>query len=328
EKFLPERMNSAGYVSALFGKWHLGVAQITGWTPEQAPRSQGYTYWYTGLRANVNAWYDEQSQPQEPIDYDYWWRVEAETGELRTTFQPDELEDRFLQLYPLAPSPKFTMVCSSAPHAPFDPFPGCSPFGFPAYWYECMAEHVDASIGAVLSVVDLNTTLVIVCGDNGTPPQVGGAKAKATCYERGLRVPLIIAGAGVTVAGGTVIDELVSLEDLYATVIAAGGGTIVTGLHPITSRDLEPLLTGGAWTPRAHVIAGDNWATSTADGVRCIVTTDRWKLIQKDTTRDGVADVEELYDLASDPFEFANVLAVNAARADAMRATLEAESIP
>ena len=121
-------------------------------------------------------------------------------------------------------------------------------------------------------------TFVILLGDNGTPQEVAPVPdhAKRTVFERGVRVPLILAGPGLRPG---VDSRLAHVVDLFPT--------LVEGL-----RLGRPELDGQSLfgRPRDYVYvqtrAGGLWA----------VIEERWKLIS-----DG--GVEELYDLVNDPLE-------------------------
>ena len=67
--------------------------------------------------------------------------------------------------------------------------------------YKADIQALDTEIGRLLAEVDLETTTVIFIGDNGVPPPVTDAGqgirgAKWSVYEGGVRVPLVVAGAG------------------------------------------------------------------------------------------------------------------------------------
>lgn len=70
-----------------------------------------------------------------------------------------------------------------------------------------MIEALDTEIGRVLSALTpevRSRTNVIFVSDNGTPgevsaPPVSARRAKATLFEGGIRVPLVIAGPKVRV---------------------------------------------------------------------------------------------------------------------------------
>jgi arylsulfatase A-like enzyme len=106
-----------------------------------------------------------------------------------------------------------------------------------------MIEALDAELGRLLDGLDeqgqLERTLVVVLGDNGSPEQVMGdawrredlglgetfgrlvrpraERFKHTVWEPGVRVPLIVSGPGVA-APGRSSDALVDAPDLWETV--------------------------------------------------------------------------------------------------------------
>lgn len=85
-----------------------------------------------------------------------------------------------------------------------NPAPGVYQTNIPVYQAEIQA--LDTELGRLLAEVDFSTTLVIFVGDNGVPPPVkdtgtGLRDAKGSAYEGGVRVPLIVAGSGVTRRG-------------------------------------------------------------------------------------------------------------------------------
>lgn len=185
-----------------------------------------------------------------------------------------------------------------------------------------MLRALDTTLGQMLAGVDLTRTLVIVVGDNGTPDAVAPVpdRAKNTTFERGIRVPLVIAGGPVN-APGRVVDDLVHVVDLHATAIEAGGG------DPALSPDgvsLMPILTAVRHGPlRDYVLCGSKWGSR--DGDRCAVSRGGFKLRQLDFDADSVPDREELYDLRSDPEELHDLIG-RSREADALRAWIEAVS--
>ena len=88
-------------------------------------------------------------------------------------------------------------------------------------------------------------TTVIVMGDNGTPGHSVRApwdatRAKATLFDGGTRVPLLVSGPGV-VGAGRQVDALVHAVDLLPTILdLAGVGTPEDIL--LDGHSLRPLL--------------------------------------------------------------------------------------
>jgi N-sulfoglucosamine sulfohydrolase len=81
-----------------------------------------------------------------------------------------------------------------------------------------------------------NNTMVIYLGDHG--PDL--ARGKKTCYEGGVRVPLLVSFPG-RLPQGKVDDHLVSTVDLLPTVLEAVGIDAPAGLP---GKSLLPLLSG------------------------------------------------------------------------------------
>ncbi len=96
--------------------------------------------------------------------------------------------------------------------------------------------------------------MVIFVGDNGVPPPVkdtatGLRDSKGSTYEGGVRVPLIVAGAGVTRRGRE--DNLFVTTDLYATVLDVAG---VPVSHVNDSYSVKPLFADEAAVERTHAL--------------------------------------------------------------------------
>ena len=89
-----------------------------------------------------------------------------------------------------------------------------------ARYYNCM-QRLDAGVGMLMERLaktgHADDTLVIYLGDHGPEFERG----KMTCYEGGVRIPLLLAGPGVPT--GQRNDELVSTVDLVPTILAAAG---------------------------------------------------------------------------------------------------------
>ena len=115
------------------------------------------------------------------------------------------------------------------------------------YYYE--VERFDRDLGAILDAIarigELDNTVVIVTSDNGMP----FPRAKATVYDGGVRVPLVIRWPGVAKAGFTV-DALVSLADIAPTLLQGTGSSVPASM---TGRALLPLLRGGSQPGRDYV---------------------------------------------------------------------------
>jgi N-sulfoglucosamine sulfohydrolase len=105
-----------------------------------------------------------------------------------------------------------------------------------ADYYNCLMR-LDAGVGMLLEELDVagkaHQTLVLYIGDHGAQ----FSRGKATCYEGGLRIPLIVRWPG-QVKPGTVCNELVSTIDILPTAIQAAG---LPARASLPGRSLLPL---------------------------------------------------------------------------------------
>jgi arylsulfatase A-like enzyme len=106
-------------------------------------------------------------------------------------------------------------------------------------------------LGALDSAGLDGDTLVILTTDHGMP----FPGAKATLYDRGLGVMLILRGPP-PFAGGRVIDSLVSHIDIYPTVCELIGIERPPFLQGVS---LLPLLRGETTDVRDEIFAGSTW---------------------------------------------------------------------
>ena len=312
----------AGYDSTCVGKWHLGgnlgplhpnlvgFANFAGSLPGQV---QSYSQW----TKNVNG------QPQPSMTY-------------ATT---DTANGAITAIQTMSP-PWFLMVSFNAPHTPYHEPPAsvCAPRACGEVWCgnlpfnptnrelgKAMVEAMDAELGRVIAALDAvdPDAWVFFLGDNGTAAQMAEPpyapnKVKGTPYEGGLNVPLIVRGP--TVAAGAECAGLVGVTDLFATFAELAG-------VPSTAEDsvsIVPYFSAPSLSLRDTVYS-ESFVQNGGPpfGVhRRAVRNARYKLIRQT----GAPD--ELYDLALDPFETANLLpnlsAVEQAAFDALEAELVA----
>lgn len=135
---------------------------------------------------------------------------------------------------------------------------------------------LDTLVGDLLDVLQRSgkaeDTLVIYIGDHGADM----LRSKRTCYEGGLRIPMIVRWPGII--RPQVREELVSTIDIMPTVLAAVG---VAPPQDLPGRDLRTLLTDDASDWRTHLFAEFHTHAAAANFYpqRC-VRNDRYKLIE------------------------------------------------
>ena len=166
---------------------------------------------------------------------------------------------------------------------------------------------IDHWIGEIMDTLERrglqNNTTVIFTADHGELLGDHGLFQKSAMYEGALRVPLVVADSRM--ARGTVSDALVSLVDLYPTILDLAGIAVD---HELDGRSLVPVLTGER---RDHA----PWQFSELRNCR-MVFDGRYKLIEN--YNEGF----ELYDLLDDPEESRNLAASRADKRKELQAVM------
>lgn len=205
---MAEHFKSAGYQTAMSGKWHLGDR------PSFRPHRQGFDHTFYINKSNNQT--DELWRDDKLIEKPYKNRF------LTEQFTRKAIE--FIQTY--KDDPFFLYLPYSAPHFPVEAHPawkGKSNYGV----YGDVVEEMDARIGEILDVLKtekLNKkTIVIFCSDNGPEPLTKESLAKPfrgkkwSSLEGGTRVPCIISWPG-TLPSGLKTDAIISAMDLLPTL--------------------------------------------------------------------------------------------------------------
>lgn len=221
ENALPRALQSAGYVSALFGKWHLGKE-------DHAPEKFGF-----GL--NVGG-----THMGQPPSYFHPYKIPNVPGGEKGEYLTDRLTDdavRFIK--EIRGKPFFLYFPHYSVHNPLQPkpellekykakaTPGQSHRN-PAY--AAMIESVDQSVGRIAAVLEelklTEKTLVVFTSDNGglirNTSNAPFREGKGSSYEGGVRIPLIVSWPG-TIAPGTTCDVPVITPDWYPTILELAG---------------------------------------------------------------------------------------------------------
>jgi N-sulfoglucosamine sulfohydrolase len=190
--------------------------------------------------------------------------------------------------------------------------------------FKASARSLDHGVGMVLNELDAagldENTLIIFTTDHGMP----FPGAKATLYDRGLGVMLILRGRA-PFQGGRVIDALVSHIDIYPTVCEHLEIPRPDFLQGVS---LLPLLRGEVTDVREEIFAGSTWHAA-YEPQRAVRTVRhkyirRWgdretpvlantddspskDLLLRNGWADRVIPKEQLYDVFFDPNEANNL---------------------
>ncbi|MCH2111559.1 MAG: sulfatase-like hydrolase/transferase, partial [Planctomycetes bacterium] len=225
---LPEKLQAAGYQTALIGKWHLGHG-----APEHHPLRRGFDSFYGMMTGAHDYWTHERGGALD------WQRNGSSLHEegYSTTLLGLEAE-RFVRRAGERSQPWFLYLAFNAPHTPLqapqervDRLTGI--VGERRATYLAMVEEMDAALGRVLSALDetkqTKETLVVFLNDNGgariegatNKPLRGG---KGTAFEGGIRVPGMVRWPNSIPAGNH--EQLIHPTDWTPTLLTAAGATV------------------------------------------------------------------------------------------------------
>jgi arylsulfatase A-like enzyme len=328
-------LHRGGYTTGVFGKWHI-TRPFVG---PDAPAALGFDRWSI-------TW---SNFGKGESSYDRYARVDNGRAIDAVDYAPLTFVERAEAFVAGAPEPWFLYFPLPLVHAPYH-MPPAELLTVPAVdpgtalgRLPLMLNAADTAVARVLAAIPAEArarTTVIVMGDNGPAdeaalPPLDRARVKMTVYEGGVRVPLIIAGAGVQGLGRN-SDAVIDHVDLFPTLAALAGVPLsaaeADGLDGVS---FAPLLASPsaladrrvgytelmperpyAWWKDGAWLSDSGWLRAAHDG--------EYKLI-----RNGMRD-DELYRLTVDPLELDDLRAAPLkpraqAAYDRLRAVLDDE---
>ncbi|MEY3896256.1 MAG: Choline-sulfatase, partial [Verrucomicrobiota bacterium] len=164
---------------------------------------------------------------------------------------------------------------------------------------------VDDSVGRLLAQLEkngvLDSTLVVVMGDNGFLFGEHGLIDKRNAYEESMRVPLVMRYP-TRFKAGTSVSQVVANIDIAPTLLAVAG---LPAPPVMQGTSFLPLARGESMPWREHFLYEYYWErnfpqTPTIHALRG----ERFKYIRYQ----GIWDIDELYDLQADPAEMNNLI--------------------
>ena len=315
-----EVLKTAGYTTAMFGKWHLG------YQPKFNPTKQGFDVFRGYVGGNI----DYHSHIDLAGEEDWWdgTRKVSETGYVTDLITKHAV--RFIEEHKDEP------FCMYLPHgAVHFPYQGRNdpPCRGPNAVYDKlhdrngrkdrrgaykeMTEVMDESVGRVVETVKRlgleRKTLIFFCSDNGGAIRVGDNRplrgGKDTLWEGGHRVPAIAYWPG-KIKPGTVTGETVMTMDVFPTMTAVTGASLPEGLKLDGVNLLDLLLDGGKLPERTLF-----WRYTGQQAVR----KGPWKLIESIHKKPGKKNLS-LYNLTDDLGEKKDLAALEPERVKQLQA--------
>ncbi|XP_048384347.2 arylsulfatase K [Stegostoma tigrinum] len=174
-------------------------------------------------------------------------------------------------------------------------------------FYYAMCAETDLMLGEILTALHdtglEKNTYVIFTSDHGELAMEHRQFYKMSMYEGSSHVPLLMVGPGIS--GGQHVSNLVSLVDIYPTLLDIAGIPIPGN---ISGYSLFPLLKGFEEEASIKKLRPD-WTFSEFHGCNVnastyMIRTGRWKYI---AYADGITVPSQLFDLSADPDEMENV---------------------
>lgn len=242
ETTMAAMLKKAGYKTAMLGKWHLGNR------PPYFPIHYGFDY-FLGIPYSHDIWPRDLkgNRVTDPKNARYNWPeltlVEGDKAidTIKTHQQQEQFTTIFTQkavsfIKSNKTKPFFLYLAHPMPHIPLavsSKFKGKSEMGL---FGDVMME-LDWSLGQILKTLDetglAKNTILIVASDNGpwlnygdnAGSSGGFREGKATTFEGGTRVPLLMRWPGKIESGGT-NSHLMTNMDLLPTIAAATGATL------------------------------------------------------------------------------------------------------
>ena len=291
QKYIAEETNDT-YASAIVGKWHLSGENIN-----INPETFGLDYYAGLVRGAVQ-------------DYYQWQFYENVSVNIKTEYITKVFTDLSIDWINSQSKPWFLWIAYNAPHTPFHVPPSemHSQGNLPTYidglepmpYYMAAIEAMDYQIGKLLEGIpddELDNTIIIFIGDNGTPNQVAqspysNSTVKGSLYQGGINVPLFI--SGVEISRIEEDNSLICSSDIFSTIAELAG---VSTSEINDSKSFKTLLNNEA----GH---RDFQYSEMNDGTDDLwtISNGEFKLIVNANGN------EEMYNLLSDPYENNNLL--------------------
>jgi arylsulfatase A-like enzyme len=331
-------LRELGYRTAMFGKWHLGVAEVC------QPHRHGFEEWFGFLAGCIDYYshifYWGMGPGQDPV-HDLWENGREVWADGR--YFTELVTDRavaYIERMAREESPFFLYVPYNAPHYPMHAPPEYLERFAGLPWARrimaAMIAAVDDSVGAILEALARHglrdDTLVFFQSDNGPSretrnwldgtrdPYYGGTAGvlrghKFSLFEGGIRMPAIMSWPA-QIPGGQVIEGVGAAMDIFPTFLSAAGGSLAT--YRLDGRNVLPMVADGTRSPHERLFWEQGNQTAVRQGP--------WKLVLNGQLVEGAPpeDAVHLSNLEEDMGETRNLAGSEAELAARLRSAAEA----
>ncbi len=319
-----EVLQSAGYTTGCFGKWHVGDQ------PDTRPPARGFDE-SAGLMYSNDMWKHHPNMRQfDDYELQYWHNgeivindVSPEQQRMLTTWSTEYAEE-FIRNYS-GDNPFFLYVPHSMPHVPIycsDKFEGKSGAGL----YGDVMMEIDWSLGRVMDTLEqegeLENTLIMFTSDNGPWLAYGNhagytpfREGKSTSFDGGTRSACVMSYPG-HIPEGESTDTTFAIVDILPTFARLAQAELPS--NPIDGMDVWDLITLRS-TDNPH----EYYPFSTGRNFEGVISGDgKWKLHLPHSYKklaeagqdgkpgryeDGYIELS-LFDMENDPYETTNLV--------------------
>lgn len=252
---IAEALKSAGYFTAIVGKWHAGE-----WLPEHLPMGQGFMHQYGHYAWGID-YYNKSIVHNAPATfavYD-WHRNQKPVQE--SGYATDLFTNEAVKLIrerakeAKQGTPLFMYVAYNAVHGPLN---------VPDRYRDldardAMLKALDDGVGQIIAALEDTgldeNTLLVFTNDNGpvleemSTPYRG---TKNTTFEGGVRSPAIVRWPGYT-KPATINSGMMFVTDWYSTFLSIGEGLRDLN-RPVDALDMTRMLFQGEESPRSEIV--------------------------------------------------------------------------
>jgi arylsulfatase A-like enzyme len=334
EHFMPQSFQSAGYQTAMVGKWHLGHAQMT-----YHPNNRGFDHFYGHLHTEVgfyppfaNQGGKDFQQNGVSIDDDGYEtyllanevsRYIRERDKNRPFFMympfiaphtpldaPLELQEKYEDINTDLPPARSRQTDDTRRISTMMLQPSARPM------YAAVVDAMDQAIGQVLQTLEdegiADNTIVLFFSDNGGAAySYGGANnaplrgGKGETFEGGIRVVSLLRWPAM-LDSGQQFDQIMSVMDVFPT-LAAAAGIEAGNTFELDGRNMWPAI---ALDETVSLEKPLMFASEIPiyGSFKFTAFDEDWKLVQEvEQEQLSITVTNYLFDIANDPNEYNNL---------------------
>lgn len=284
-------VKTAGYATAIAGKWQLSTANLNG--PHQAGFDE-YCVWHFG---GGKAGRDERPPMFKLKGSRYksprLFKNSVEVPDTEGRYGPDMATEFICEFIERKKDePFFVYYPMFLVHSPYDPTPDS------VDWEETdrkrkkidhfreMVHYMDRTIGRIVDQLEASglreDTLLIVTGDNGTGRDISSPfpgrgiihGGKGSMTDAGTRVAFVASWPG-HIQSGAVVDSPIDFADVLPTIADVTGSRLPDG---IDGTSFLPLLKGDSSAARGWIFISYSKNGLSESPYRCFVRNQEWKL--------------------------------------------------